>query len=72
MSALILPRGTLFVADTHVEPDPTAEQLADITLMAADEVQRFGIVPKVALLSHSNFGTLDTESAPGRCAPPWP
>ncbi len=63
MSALILPRGTLFVADTHVEPDPTAEQLADITLMAADEVQRFGIVPKVALVSHSNFGTLETGSA---------
>ena len=63
MSALILPRGTLFVADTHVDPDPTAEQLADITLMAADEVQRFGIEPTVALVSHSNFGTLDTESA---------
>ena len=63
MSALILPRGTLFVADTHVDPDPTAEQLADITLMAADEIQRFGIEPTVALVSHSNFGTLDTESA---------
>ena len=63
MSALILPRGTLFIADTHVDPDPTAEQLADITLMAADEVQRFGIEPTVALVSHSNFGTLDTDSA---------
>ena len=63
MSALILPRGTLFVADTHVEPDPTAEQLADITLMAADEVLRFGITPSVALVSHSNFGTLDTPTA---------
>ena len=63
MSALILPRGTLFVADTHVDPEPSAEQLADITVMAADEVQRFGIVPTVALVSHSNFGTLDTPSA---------
>ena len=63
MSALILPSGTLFIADTHVDPDPSAEQLADITLMAADEVARFGIEPSVALVSHSNFGTLDTSSA---------
>ncbi len=63
MSALILPRGTLFVADTHVDFDPSAEQLADITEMAADEVRRFGIEPKVALVSHSNFGTLETPSA---------
>ncbi|NNG04461.1 MAG: NADP-dependent malic enzyme [Inquilinus sp.] len=63
LSALILPRGTLFMADTYVEPDPTAEQLADITIMAADEMQRFGIVPNVALLSHSNFGTMDSASS---------
>ena len=63
LSALILPRGTLFMADTYVEPDPTAEQLADIAIMAADEMQRFGIVPKVALVSHSNFGTMHGASA---------
>jgi malate dehydrogenase (oxaloacetate-decarboxylating)(NADP+) len=63
MSALILPGRQLFLADTHVNLDPTAEQLADITLMAAEGVRRFGIEPKVALLSHSNFGSSEAPSA---------
>ncbi|KPK32247.1 MAG: malic enzyme [Betaproteobacteria bacterium SG8_40] len=63
MNVLLLPRRTLFVADTYVNEDPNPEQLAEITLMAADEVRRFGLEPKVALLSHSNFGTDDSPSA---------
>lgn len=63
LSVLILPRGTFFLCDTQVTPDPTAEQIAEMTLLAAEEVRRFGIPPKVALLSHSNFGTANTESA---------
>ena len=63
MNTLILPKRTLFICDTYVNPDPTAEQLAEITMMAADEVQRFGITPKIALLSHSNFGTSRNPSA---------
>ena len=63
MNVLLLPRRTLFVADTYVNEDPSPEQLAEITLMAADEVRRFGLTPKVALLSHSNFGTDDSPSA---------
>jgi malate dehydrogenase (oxaloacetate-decarboxylating)(NADP+) len=60
---LILPSGTFFICDTHVTPDPSAEELAEMTLLAADEVRCFGIAPKVALLSRSNFGTSDTQSA---------
>ncbi len=63
MNTLILPKRTLFICDTYVNPDPTAEQLAEIAIMAADEVQRFGITPKIALLSHSNFGTSRNPSA---------
>ncbi|MFO7304267.1 MAG: NADP-dependent malic enzyme [Gammaproteobacteria bacterium] len=63
MNALILPERQLFLVDTHVNLDPTAEQLAEITQSAAEVVRRFGIEPKVALLSHSNFGTHDDESA---------
>ena len=63
MNALILPNRQLFLVDTHVNLDPTAEQLAEITRMAAEEVCRFGIKPKVALLSHSNFGSSDAPSA---------
>ena len=63
LSAIILPSTTLFIADTYVNYEPTAWQLADITLMAADKVRRFGIEPKVALLSHSNFGDEDNASA---------
>jgi malate dehydrogenase (oxaloacetate-decarboxylating)(NADP+) len=60
---LILPSGTFFVCDTHVTPDPSAEEIAEMTLLAADEVRCFGIHPKVALLSRSNFGTTETASA---------
>ena len=63
MNGLMLPGRLLFLVDTHVNYDPTAEQIAEITLMAVDELQRFGITPKVALLSHSNFGTANTPSA---------
>ncbi len=63
MNMLILPKRTLFICDTYVNPDPTAAQLAEITMLAADEVQRFGIVPRIALLSHSNFGSSRTQSA---------
>ncbi len=61
--ALILPHGTYFVCDTHVTLEPSAEELAEMTLLSAQEVRRFGIEPKVALLSHSNFGTFRDSSA---------
>jgi malate dehydrogenase (oxaloacetate-decarboxylating)(NADP+) len=63
MNALILPKRTLFICDTYVNFDPTAEQIAEMTVLAAEEIRRFGITPKVALLSHSNFGTSDQSSA---------
>ena len=63
MNGLMLPGRQVFLVDTHVNADPTAEQLCEITVMAAEEVRRFGIEPKVALLSHSNFGTSDSDSA---------
>jgi malate dehydrogenase (oxaloacetate-decarboxylating)(NADP+) len=63
LSLLILKQGTYFICDTHVSPDPTAGELAEMVRLAAVEVRRFGIEPKVALLSHSNFGSRDTESA---------
>jgi malate dehydrogenase (oxaloacetate-decarboxylating)(NADP+) len=63
MNVLLLPGRTLFLCDTYVNPDPTAEQLAEIAVLAAEEVRRFGLAPKVALLSHSNFGSARTASA---------
>src|SRR5260364_268282 len=57
MNGLILPGRQVFLVDTHVNIDPTPEQLAEITRMAAAEMRRFGIEPKVALLSHSSFGS---------------
>jgi malate dehydrogenase (oxaloacetate-decarboxylating)(NADP+) len=63
MNAVLLPARTIFIADTYVNCDPTAEQLAEITLLAADEIRRFGITPNVALLSHSSFGTSDLPCA---------
>jgi len=63
MNALLLPGQQVFIVDTHINYDPTAEQLADITIMAAEEIKRFGIKPKAALLSHSNFGSSDQPSA---------
>ena len=65
MSCLITPKRTLFVSDTHVTQVPSAEELAEMTLLAADEVRRFGKEPAVALLSHSNFGSND-DAAPLR------
>ncbi|MGH7156275.1 MAG: phosphate acyltransferase, partial [Acetobacteraceae bacterium] len=63
LGCLILRTGTLFLCDTHMVVDPTAEQIAEMTILAAEAVENFGIVPKVALLSHSNFGASDSESA---------
>ncbi|PZU39171.1 MAG: NADP-dependent malic enzyme, partial [Acidovorax sp.] len=63
MNGLLLPDRQVFVVDTHVNYDPTAEQLAEITIMAAEEMMRFGIKPKAALLSHSNFGSSNQPSA---------
>ena len=63
LNLLILSRGTFFIVDTHVTPEPSAEAIAEMTIMAAREVRRFGIEPKVALLSHSNFGSAGTETA---------
>jgi malate dehydrogenase (oxaloacetate-decarboxylating)(NADP+) len=57
MNALILPSRTIFIADTYVNADPTPEQLAEITLCASEEIRRFGLTPRVALLSHSSFGS---------------
>jgi malate dehydrogenase (oxaloacetate-decarboxylating)(NADP+) len=63
MNALVLPDRQVVIVDTHVNENPTAEQIAEITIMAAEELRRFGVKPKVALLSHSNFGTSNSESA---------
>ncbi len=63
VSVLILSKGTFFLTDTYVTPDPTAEAVAEMTVLAAEEVRRFGIEPRVALLSHSNFGSSNSASA---------
>jgi malate dehydrogenase (oxaloacetate-decarboxylating)(NADP+) len=63
MTALILPNGPLFICDTHITEHPTAEELAEMALLAAREVEGFGITPRVALVSRSNFGTNRSESA---------
>jgi malate dehydrogenase (oxaloacetate-decarboxylating)(NADP+) len=63
MNGLLLPDRQVFLVDTHVNYDPSAEQLAEITVMAAEEMMRFGIRPKAALLSHSNFGSSSQPSA---------
>jgi malate dehydrogenase (oxaloacetate-decarboxylating)(NADP+) len=63
MNTLMLPNRQVTIVDTHVNADPTASQIAEITILAAEELQRFGIKPQVALLSHSNFGTSDHPSA---------
>ncbi|PUE38993.1 NADP-dependent malic enzyme [Limnohabitans sp. Bal53] len=63
MNGLMLPGRQVFMVDTHVNYDPTAQQLAEFTIMAAEEMRRFGIQPKAALLSHSNFGSSDQPSA---------
>jgi malate dehydrogenase (oxaloacetate-decarboxylating)(NADP+) len=63
MNGLMLPGRQVFLVDTHVNADPSAEELCEITVLAAEEMRRFGIAPKAALLSHSNFGTSDHPSA---------
>jgi malate dehydrogenase (oxaloacetate-decarboxylating)(NADP+) len=63
MNGLMLPNRQLFLVDTHVNYDPTAEELCEITVMAAEEMLRFGVKPNVALLSHSNFGSSNQPSA---------
>ena len=64
MRLLILPnRGTYFVTDTHVNPNPSISQVSEMTLLSAERVRNFGITPKVAMVSHSNFGSHDDESA---------
>ena len=63
MNGLMLPGRQIFLVDTHVNYDPTAQELAEITVMAAQEMQRFGFKPKAALLSHSNFGSSNEPSA---------
>ena len=63
MNGLMLPGRQVFLVDTHVNYDPTAEELCEITVMAAEEMMRFGIKPKAALLSHSNFGSSNEPSA---------
>lgn len=63
MNYLMLPGRSVFITDTHVNENPDAEQIAEIAMLAADEVKRFGVQPKVALLSHSNFGSSSSASA---------
>jgi malate dehydrogenase (oxaloacetate-decarboxylating)(NADP+) len=63
MNALILPARTVFLCDTYVTPDPDAEHLAEMTLLAAEEMRRFGLVPKVALVSASSYGSIRIPSA---------
>ncbi|MET3117762.1 malate dehydrogenase (oxaloacetate-decarboxylating)(NADP+) [Undibacterium sp. GrIS 1.8] len=63
MNCLILPDRQVVLVDTHVNENPTAEQIAEITILAAEEMRRFGLLPKAALLSHSNFGSSNSESA---------
>lgn len=63
MNLLILPDRQIALVDTHINENPNAEQLAEITLLAAEQVRRFGLIPRVALLSHSNFGSGHSESA---------
>ena len=63
ISALIVNKGTFFICDTQVTPDPSMEEIVEMTMLGADVVRRFGMNPKVALISHSNFGSADTPSA---------
>ena len=63
MNGLILPNRQVVLVDTHVNENPSAEQLAEITILAAEEMRRFGLMPRAALLSHSNFGSSNSESA---------
>jgi malate dehydrogenase (oxaloacetate-decarboxylating)(NADP+) len=62
LNLMVLESGDLFMLDTYVNPNPTAEQIAQMTLLAVEQIRRFGITPRVALLSHSNFGSMNSES----------
>ena len=68
MNVLMLTNHTVFICDTYVNENPTADELAEMTMMAAEEMKRFGITPKVALLSHSNFGSADDSPAARKMA----
>lgn len=63
MNLLILPERQVAIVDTHINENPTAEQLTEITLLAAERIRQFGLIPRVALLSHSNFGVSESQSA---------
>ncbi|WP_288996031.1 NADP-dependent malic enzyme [uncultured Psychrobacter sp.] len=63
MNAVLMQNRNIFIADTYIHEDPTAEQLAEMTILAVEQLRRFGITPRVALLSHSNFGTSNRDSA---------
>lgn len=63
MNAVLMQDRNIFIADTYIHEDPTAEQLAEMTVLAAEQLERFGITPRVALVSHSNFGTSNRASA---------
>jgi len=63
VTLIITAKGHFFLADTHVTPDPTVDEIVEMAVLAAAHVRRFGIEPKIALLSHSNFGSFDTDSA---------
>jgi malate dehydrogenase (oxaloacetate-decarboxylating)(NADP+) len=63
LSLVITSKGVYFLADTHVQPDPSAEEIADMTIACASHVRRFGLSPSIALLSHADFGSADTRSA---------
>ena len=63
MNVLMLPKRTVFICDTYMHPDPTPEQIVEMTELAAQEIRSFGLVPKIALLSHSSFGTSNEASA---------
>lgn len=64
LTAMLMPHGTFFICDTHVTPDPTAQEIAEMTMLASQEIRRFGLEPKVALVSYSNFGTRSGEKTP--------
>lgn len=63
LRALLVPKGVYFICDTHVNPDPSISQISEMTLMAVEEIRRFGIIPRVALLAYSNFGSHEGGSA---------
>ncbi|MEI6738341.1 MAG: phosphate acyltransferase, partial [Pseudomonadota bacterium] len=63
MNLLVMPKRTIFICDTYVNDNPTPEQICEMTILAAEEMRRFGVTPKVALLSHSSFGSSDAPTA---------